>query len=189
MKKINEIGNRYGRWLVIQEAEKSRNGHVRWKCHCECGQESEVSGSDLRGRNSRSCGCLAQELRREAKPSLTHGLSYHPLYKTWSGIKNRCYNPNYKGYKDYGGRGIKIYALWLKQADSFISWIEQNIGPRPSGHSLDRINNDGNYEPGNLRWADSKEQYHNRRIRLVTEQGGGKSCKVPRKKAKDLAFL
>jgi hypothetical protein len=87
------------------------------------------------------------------------------LYSIWNRIKQITTNPNHKRFKDYGGRGIQMDPAWFNDAEAFVTWIETKLGPRPDGHSLDRINNDGNYEPGNLRWADAKTQNNNRRTR------------------------
>lgn len=92
----------------------------------------------------------------------THGLSRHPLYGTWWMMITRCENPRYSRYRDYGGRGIAVCAEWHDVA-VFIAWIEQNLGPRPPRRTLDRINNNGNYEPGNVRWATGREQQANSR--------------------------
>ena len=92
-----------------------------------------------------------------------HGMRYHPLYQTWSGIVNRCLNPKRPHFHNYGGRGIKVYEAWIASPTPFIEWIEANLGPRPDGHTLDRIDNDGHYEPGNLRWATPQQQALNTR--------------------------
>lgn len=91
----------------------------------------------------------------------THGLSRHPLYPTWNRMRQRCENPGTKDYPRYGGRGVTVCAEW-RDVTAFITWIEANIGPRPEGRTLDRIDNDGHYEPGNVRWATAKEQSANR---------------------------
>lgn len=85
-----------------------------------------------------------------------------PLVPTWQGIKQRCYNPKNHRYPRYGARGIRVYESWIDDYHAFETWISENLGPRPEGMSLDRIDNDGNYEPGNLKWSDSKEQVFNR---------------------------
>jgi hypothetical protein len=95
-------------------------------------------------------------------PQRTHGLSRHPLYGTWAGIMARCHRPGSASYKWYGGRGIRMCDEWHDPA-AFIGWVEGNIGPRPEGCSIDRVDNDGNYEPGNVRWARKAEQQANRR--------------------------
>jgi hypothetical protein len=90
-------------------------------------------------------------------------MTYNELYGTYVGIKQRCLNPNNPNYRHYGGRGIALHAEWVNSYDSFRAWILANLGERPDGCSLDRIDNDGNYEPGNLRWATQSEQTKNRR--------------------------
>jgi len=94
---------------------------------------------------------------------LRHGLYKHPLYRCWVETKRRCHEPKDKGYKWYGARGIVMYKPWRAKPALFISWIERTLGPRPKDKSLDRINNDGNYVPGNLRWATNRQQIANRR--------------------------
>lgn len=101
-----------------------------------------------------------------------HGCMKHPHYNRWQGMNKRCYNPNNKRFPSYGGRGISVYPEWRTKANpkAFCEWIDANLGPCPEGMSLDRIDNDGNYEPGNLRWASAKTQYENRRVREVSKQ-------------------
>jgi len=136
------------------------------KCSCPRGKEKVVGFSDLFSGKSQSCGCLRGEAigqkNREANPAITHGLTGHELFYTWQGILKRCQNPANKDYPNYGGRGITVCAEWRDVA-AFITWIEANLGPRPAGMSLDRVNPDGNYEPGNVRWATALQQRHNRR--------------------------
>ena len=100
-----------------------------------------------------------------------HGFSNHPLYPTWLNVIQRCYASNNQRYKDYGGRGIEVYGPWKENPRNFISWVEQKLGPKPEGFSLDRIDNNGHYVPGNLRWADKKLQAKNRRrVRALSLQ-------------------
>lgn len=106
-------------------------------------------------RNSRN--------RRRVHPK-THGMSNHPSYHRWHNAMSRCTNPEHRAYPNYGGRGIKFYDPWM-DVRVFLSWLDENLGPRPDGMSLDRIDNDGNYEPGNLRWATRSEQARNQRAR------------------------
>lgn len=93
----------------------------------------------------------------------THGMKHHPLYGTWIAMVNRCTSPTNPGYPNYGGRGITVDAAWVSDPRPFIAWVETNLGARPAGHSLDRIDNERGYEPGNLRWADGSTQNTNRR--------------------------
>lgn len=98
--------------------------------------------------------------RRQPEPGST---KKHYLYKTWDMVRQRCYNPNYSSYKNYGARGITMYDGWKDSFVSFSSYIDKELGRRPDGYTLDRIDNDKGYEPGNLRWASHSEQMHNRR--------------------------
>lgn len=107
------------------------------------------------------------ELQREASKlgadkARTHGLSFHPLYATWKGMMARCYNPSHAGFKNYGARGITVHQPW-HDAAAYIDWVEQNLGPRPDGCTMDRIDNDRGYEPGNLQWATASVQAKNQR--------------------------
>lgn len=121
---------------------------------CECGSVKQVLTSKLTSLETKSCGCLRQENRTK------HGLYKTPMYRIWDGIKQRCYNPNSNNYHLYGGRGIKMCETWINNPEKFIS----EIGERPSKkHSLDRINVNGDYVLGNLRWATQREQGRNMR--------------------------
>jgi hypothetical protein len=123
-------------------------------------------GQNLRRGDVKSCGCLARDKTAERNRTVsypTHARSGTYQYKTWQNVKSRCYNPLATGYKDYGGRGIKMYYRWKDDPAAFCEWLDRYLGPRPDGHSLDRINNDGDYEPRNLRWADANTQLKNRR--------------------------
>lgn len=171
-------GSRYGRLTVIENAgvSKSRWGnHALWLCRCDCGNTSIVSGKKLRNGHTKSCGCLNREITKER--ATTHGQTKHPLYATWRNMIDRCLNPGNINSEHYGERGIQVYEPWRDDPRPFIEWIEENLGPRPKRHTLDRIDNDGNYEPGNLRWATKKVQAGNRHsyrvppafYRLMTE--------------------
>lgn len=151
-------GARYGRLVVIRTASRLR-GHRRYRCECECGRQVTVRRDNLADGSTRSCGCLEAESR--GKSSVTHGLSKHPLYKVWQGMRNRCYNERQPHYPRYGGRGIRVCARWLGP-DGFPNFLA-DMGERPDGLSLDRIDNDGDYEPGNVRWATASQQALNRR--------------------------
>jgi len=164
----NETGNRYGR-LVVQEVSGRKYGQIEWLCLCDCGEFKRVLGENLRKGHTRSCGCLNKEMIRER--SLKHGFASsfgfrHPLYASWNAMRQRCYNPNDDSFRNYGGRGIRVFQEWIDDGAAFVRWIEENLGPRPEEFSLDRIDNDGNYEPGNLRWASRSTQNKNRRAQF-----------------------
>ena len=151
-------GFKSGRLAVIGMADGRKNNQVLWRCRCDCGNETTVMGSNLRSGGTKSCGCLEVDMR--GKSQLTHGLSKTREYAIWAGILRRCYDPNRRAYDHYGGRGIVMCEEWRTSVEKFIA----DMGPAPSSrHSVDRIDNDGNYEPANCRWASYTEQVRNRR--------------------------
>lgn len=153
-------GQRFGRWVVEACVQDGSPGRIHWWCICDCGTRKMVAQPSLRRGISKSCGCLIVDTHR------THGQTKQSEFRIWDQMKQRCLNPKHKNYSYYGGRGIRIHEDWLR---SFVAFLEA-VGSRPSTrHSLDRINVNGNYEPGNVRWATKKEQGRNiRRNRLVT---------------------
>lgn len=150
----NITGEKYGRLTVIdQHTIRTNSGQIRWNCKCDCGKEVTIIGSDLRSGRTTSCGCLKKERLT------THGMSKKPEYRVWADIKTRCNNKNYKQYKDYGGRGIKLCKEW----DSFENFYK-DMGDRPSiGHEIDRYNNNENYSKVNCRWVIRKINNQNQR--------------------------
>lgn len=163
-KKIDLTGRKFGRWTVIKEAGKSKSGDLKWKCDCDCGNVRVVSSINLRRGLSKSCGCFKKERAKET--STTHGMVQTLIYKVWNAMIQRCSNPKSPNFKYYGGRGIKVCQEWLK----FESFFE-DMGERPEGLTLERINNNGNYEPSNCKWATAEEQSRNRRIQKNNKTG------------------
>ena len=167
--KIKDHTNeRFGRLLVLtQTNERTSSRHVVWKCLCDCGNECFVSSNSLVTRKTRSCGCLERESRGIGR--ITHHMSNTKIYKTWQGMRNRCFKAYHKNFKDYGGRGITVCDEWNNDFQIFFDYVSQLPHFGEEGYSLDRINNDGNYEPNNVKWSTQKEQANNRRKRTKKE--------------------
>lgn len=150
-------GQRSGRLIVIKEHGRNKQGKAVWLCQCECGNLKTVYSYSLISKTTLSCGCLQKEVVKER--SITHNKTKTRLYKTWANIKTRCYNPKFTYYKYYGGRGIKMCDEW-QAFEAFHAWAIT------SGYSdnltIERIKNDGNYEPGNCKWVTMKEQANNK---------------------------
>ena len=162
-KKLQLKGKQFGRWTVLEYAGTwNRNTH--WKVRCDCGTERVIKGTYLTSGQSRSCGCLMADKNRERQ---THGETGSRLYYIWCAMRYRCENPTDPAYSNYGARGIKVCNRW----QSFENF-RADMGRRPKGKTLDRIDNDGDYEPSNCCWSTYVEQTHNtRRNRWVTFNG------------------
>lgn len=164
MKSLDLKGTKYGRLTVIELANTTGK-HRRWMCQCSCGKTKNILADSLRAGRSRSCGCLHNELLGHI--STSHGKSKTNEYYSWAAMIQRCTNSKIKGFKNYGGRGINVFDEWL----NFESFLK-HIGPRPKGTSLERINNELGYQPGNVKWATRSEQNNNtRRSRKLTYDG------------------
>lgn len=173
---VDLSGQRFGRLVVLRPVGLNRRGQRLWLCRCDCGSRHKSNTSDLRSGNTRSCGCLHTDQRRRLCAELAsrrggnpiHGKCYTPEYHVWRMMKNRCFNPRVARYEIYGGRGITVCERWLTFANFYA-----DMGPRPEGvsaggralFSIERIDNDGNYEPGNCVWATSQQQSLNKRER------------------------
>lgn len=129
----------------------------RWRCICACGVEKNVSSHNLLNGTANSCGCLKNE--QLAARRRTHGMTSSPTYIAWCNMKARCYNPSYRGYENYGGRGIKVCDRWLNSFENFLA----DMGERPEGLSLDRDKVDLDYTPENCQWRDWPSQMNNQR--------------------------
>lgn len=163
------IGQKFNRWTVLR-LDHHVGSKAFYACVCECGTNAIVRKDQLTRGVSKSCGCWKKEVAREQiiRLSTTHGMANKTrTYGIWKGIHKRCENPNDKGWKDYGGRGIKVCDRW-RDYELFL----RDMGEAPPGMSLEREDNDGNYEPGNCHWATTIEQSNNKRSNVKFKFNG-----------------
>ena len=159
-RRIPMIGRSFGRLKVIKAAGRNRGNSLTYECLCSCGNSKVVVGDKLRSGHTRSCGCLNADRVRER--STKHGATNTPTYRIWRGMISRCTNSNLKAFPRYGGRGIQVCDRW-RIYENFLA----DMGERPDGLELDRINNNGHYEPSNCRWASRQENCNNRRNNVI----------------------
>lgn len=158
-------GNKYGRLTVIEDSGKrSKCRHIIWECICNCGNKCKLTTGQLQSGSTQSCGCLKKEVDKKngfvrGKLNIKHSMCGTREYITWINMKTRCYNSKEESYKNWGGRGIFVCRRWRNSFENFY----KDMGDKPEGLSIDRINNNGPYGPWNCRWSTAKEQIHNNR--------------------------
>lgn len=169
--RINMTGERFGTQVVLAAAGVDLHRQALWLVRCDCGTERKVQGGKLRRGESTSCGC--GKPAKCAAANIKHGAASRgrltPEYRTWSNMIFRCENPAGKSYRDYGGRGIRVCERWRNDFAVFLA----DMGLKPSAkHEVDRINNDGDYEPNNCRWATRRQNARNKRSNVLLEAQG-----------------
>ena len=164
----NELGNKYGRLLVIEQVA-SINEKAAWLSRCDCGNTKIVTGDSLRTGKVSSCGCYQKEMY--GLSSKTHGMSKTQTYRSWQEMKTRCFDKTSVSYKNYGGRGITVCKRW----DKFENFIF-DMGVRPKGATLDRIKTNKGYSPSNCKWSTRTEQNRNKRSNILISYKGEKLC-------------
>ena len=162
---VDLTGKSFGKTTVISRGPNTEESKPTWRCLCSCGNYHNSTSANLKQGKTKSCGCIRST--RTGNMHRTHSDSNSKEFSAWHGMKTRCLNKKYHRYKDHGGRGITICSEWINSYEKFLS----HVGRAPSkNHSIDRINNEGNYEPGNVKWSTPKEQANNRRKRTFVSQ-------------------
>lgn len=163
--KLNLVGEKYNNLTVVEFSHSDKYKERWYKCVCDCGNETVAKSSRLRNGNTKSCGCLrVSEARKAGLRSAIHGMIKTPTYRTWQCMKKRCYDEKERSYRWYGAKGVTVCEKWM----TFEGFYE-DMGDRPDGLTLDRINPFGNYELSNCRWADLDTQKKNTRKRYGAE--------------------
>lgn len=166
--KVDLRGQRFGRWFVLEETNERKCGSVMWLCKCDCGTVRTVSSNSLRMGKSLSCGCYNRDVTTK------HGMGRTRLHGIWGNMRYRCQNPHAINAERYVDRGIKVCDEWANNFEAFAKWALAN--GYSDELSLDRIDNNGNYESSNCRWATLKEQGRNKRNNVMITYKGESHC-------------
>ena len=165
MRAIDLTGQKFNRLTAIRRDPKRP---LNWFFQCDCGTIKSQQAGNVKSGAVKSCGCLFREMLDErVAVGYANGENKHPLFDLWAGMIARCENPNHKGFHNYGGKGVKVCSRWK----DFMTFVK-DVGDRPEGTSLDRIRSEGDYEPGNWRWATPKEQSLNTKRNVYLELSG-----------------
>lgn len=161
VKIIDLVGQVFGELTVVSHAGVSSNKRPKhqWLCQCSCGNQHVTVGENLRNGNSKSCGCRGGKWKH-GHCKTVNGLTDSPTYMTWAAMKNRCTRQSHTAFERYGAKGVSVCSEWLNSFDTFL----KDMGERPSGHTLDRIDNNQGYSKDNCRWATSRQQYENKSV-------------------------
>lgn len=171
-------GQRFGRLIAVSPHHTDQHGSWWWLVRCDCGIEKVLKADKFTSSRRKSCGC-------ERHPGKYNGRSSWRAYTSWISMLHRCYNPKNPGYELWGGRGITVCNRWRTSFDAFLA----DMGERPPGYSLDRINPDGNYEPSNCQWATYRQQTRNRRKWVFQPQKQRKAQQKPDPRQEILDFF
>jgi len=181
---IDLTGQKFNKLNVLKIVGRAKNGRILWLCKCDCGNEKIVSGHDLKNGDTKSCGCLCNEIRIKNNKlyKTKHGHCKKEgnsrTYRIWRSMLDRCDNKNNIGYKNYGKRKIKVCYRWSNKNPKGFENFLSDIGEIPNGLTLDRINNDGNYKPNNCKLSTTKEQNRNMRTNINYTYSGKVQCRT-----------
>lgn len=166
---IDLTGKQYNRLIVLYRSYRTGDKRTYWMCKCECGSEVEVRADQLKSGHTKSCGCYNIEKTKE-RTTTAEGMYRTPTWITYHSMKMRCYNPNFKKFHLYGGKGIKVCERWQESFSNFL----EDMGERPEGTTLDRIDGNGDYYKENCRWATYEEQNNNLSTNIMVDVDGEK---------------